>query len=325
MAPLTTDQQRDDLATRRRRKAGRRVRAVDVVPGAQSARGLLYGLITGNDAVADPAAGPVDAAHNAVSVSLVGSATAAEAPLPVARPREPAPVNESETVDQLVERVRAGTPSAEPALIDHGRAKGTADLARAPATRKRPSRPTRRLFSQALWPASTTRARGLWVAAASGLVAALALTAVLLNADRRDARAHLSSSTTASSGPSRSIANERARLASRLDPAATRRLLAASVQRSARARRAHAAKRARSSHSRRHASRARTHAQTTTASTTIAPQSTSAPVVAQSSPTSGSTSAATTPPRTGTSTASQHPGPETSNPLGGIGSCVKGC
>ena len=165
---LTTDQHRDDLEVRRRRKEARKAAspsAKPAPPSAAAARGLLGGLITGGaDRAADPA-------------SYSPERTAGQLP----RASELAPSDGTgETVDGLVERVRNGTAaiaSRQPDGIRPRRPAGTAELPVDAAPTRRGQRGEERSAGGAAPRRSVRR----WTAAGAVLVVGIGLVVVALN------------------------------------------------------------------------------------------------------------------------------------------------
>lgn len=335
MPPLITDEQKDDLAARRRRKEAREAAAArnsKVSASPEAARDLLGGLITSGpgqsagttDDAADPNGGntpPTRAREEDPGTPRVATA-----------PTKPA--REGEKIDQLIRRVREGTQTTGGealATIQQRRPKGTADLGSdAAVPRRRVSRP-RQLTTDAprLKEARkrTTRRSG---AAAMVLVAGIAVLAVVLSSAGGHGAAHAfdasASKTRFSSEGTAALGGAlRASMAAIVPELQGLARQAAAADHAARP--PHKAKREASSHAR--AARPRHQTATVVQSRTVA---TSSPPVAPSqeiqssaptpSPSMSQTSAT---PDTSTPSDSRPAGPTGSDPLGGLGSCVKGC
>jgi hypothetical protein len=328
MSPPTTEKQTDDLAARRRRKKAREPAAhgavgVPAIGSSQEARGLLGGLITGTpdvpgaSAEAGPASGTrVDEQER--SGSRFDTATA-----------PPDERSNSERVDELIRRVTAGASAmtAEtPTTNARRRATGTADLAADAAVPRR--RRSRVEEASARSPASQHQFRR-WAAPAVAVALGVSVAVFTL--------ASLGGGSTArgpgasATGANRSAVPPTLRIALRTTIAAIAPgfgALARDITRPISQRRHQADRR-----------RARTHAGASRARTAVASQShtvarpSPARAVAATSSTtpepavpSGTHQQATPYSASTTTTASNSPaGPTGSDPLGGIGSCIKGC
>lgn len=327
MAPVKTDEQRDDLAARRRRKEARQgaprpVAGPSAADTSRAARGLLGGLITGDAA------------------PMGGTATA-DPGLP--QPREPTPSKVdvstappdrvSENVDDLVRRVSAGAAAsaADAALVARRRPKGTADLAAELVPRHQHSARKRRFASTQS--VRLRRVRGLsrhrWALATAVLLIGVAGVAVAMNGPQTPSLhpAADGSSRAASTATGAAVIGQR--LSSTINDLSIG-LRALIRHAAADASRQHRVLKVRSRRRMHHPKATARRAQ---ASPTPAPIVSPAPAQSATSYQPPSTpspvqepagqAAATSQPSSTNS--SRSAGPSGSDPLGGIGSCVKGC
>lgn len=331
MSPITDDEQVDELKERRRARESR--------PGlkrgepariqfAEPARDLLGGLITSGS----PEGGqdhPVEARDTTdASPEPVSEATTyTESP---AEPAEGARQLGGEKIDELIRRVKEGTPEEADAstTIERRRPKGTADLpptARPPRTKRiRPSTPSRRRVSRP----RRTRLLGF---AATLVVAGTAVLVLTLGGGSSQLRpVRSASSPEATTGSFAAFGGALSSAIAALGPGLspfTRH--AASATPTSRPRRAQARRRPARSHLKvaRHSRRAAhetsrslpASSASTTATTSQTQTQTYAPaptLTTSQTPVSATHS---------TTSSNRSSGPTGSNPLGGIGSCVKGC
>jgi hypothetical protein len=331
MSPITDDEHVDELKERRKvreSRPGSRRAAPPRIPSAEPARDLLGGLITSGSPEGDDnrSAGDQDAADGAPPPAREATSQ------PVAgreRAESTAPVG-GEKIDELIRRVKEGTPADADAAttIERRRPKGTADLspAAAPRRRRRPTRQTTPSRGQA---PRRRRTRLLGTAATLVVAGATVLVFTLSSGPSRLSPARSDSSPTSTIGFltafGGSLNNTIAALGPELQPFARR-----AVSASHPAPRRHMAARQRTSrphvqvtrHIRR-APRQRSRAvpaSSPSTATTVQTQTYAPP------PSPVSTTSQTPVSETHSTTSSTRPsGPSGSNPLGGIGSCVKGC
>jgi hypothetical protein len=344
MSSSTTEQHRDDLAARRRRKQARESGArtddaATALQGSEAARGLLRDLITGTQ-------DPSPAEGNPVKSEL--DARARDTGLPDSSPSPGSAARattsgDGERVDELVRRVRAGTSAAAAealATVGRGRPKGTADLAADAAGKDHP----RGLATMRWQRRSGTRAVGSrrWVAvvcllAAGSAVLALAATrsgsgvpqrAADLAATRAErsqvpAFAGALGTTIATIGPALTAAS----VVTTAPAPRPRQQRAANRQREPSGQGAGAARDRRVSRGQLHSvsqSSATLGARSDTQTVATSAASTSQ-VHSYTPSTAAESSDSTAASHTSSTTSASHAGPTGSNPLGGIGSCVKGC
>lgn len=328
MSP-TTGEHIDELEARRQRRESRpSASADDRKPPrgphlGEAARDLLHGLITngprqGDETpdVPDPVA--ASSTQDVVDRSTSGP-TATEAPKGETR---------REGVDELVRRVQAGaqTMAADAATAAQKRRPiGTADLSADAAGGHQPSRAARRGFRAHVVTTAKPPGRRRWTAAAVVLAAGIALVISLSRstgprfaATGRPSIASTQLSSASIEGFGGALRSAISFVDSELRSIALRATASTRLVR-------RKAKQPRS-HSRRHVASRRNQtatqsgvppAATTTSSRSQTDTQTQAPV------TSSSQSSGTTQPSS--SSSSQPAGPTNAGPLGGIGSCVKGC
>jgi len=334
-----TDEHIDELKARRQRRQGRQAPppANGATPsGAQSAeaaRDLLRGLITNDgqhseEAPAATHAGIADEPHPRAHERDGDSDSRIAGVEAQAR-------NDGEKIDELIRRVKEGTPATgadASSTIQQRRPKGTADLSPDAAPRRRAARP--RVLGTDRPPhsdAGSKRNTRPWRVAATVLVAGTAVLLIMLGSvggHDGPVSSSTSSSRLAVARPG-SFAGLRATIAAvapQLQAVARRAAAAAQAER---ARRAAKRRLARS-----HASVKRSTHQTppeqsrpvveSSPPVTTAPQTqTYAPAPAPAPARSPSQPSAT--PQTPATNRSRPAGATGSDPLGGIGSCVKGC
>ena len=322
----TTGEHIDELETRRKRRERRQpTPGSDAKPqSGAAARELWRDLLAGAPDGKDGAEGPE--AANGAEPGPVDDAAPANAPPDEVHVPKTAGID-AEGIDELVRRVQAGTEAAAAeAAVASGqrRPAGTADLSADAVRRDRPAR--RRAPLRATWAQGQ---RPVWrgrrmVAIAVGLVAGVALLVAL-----------------GESGGHRAVATHRVAVSSTALGAASLAALTAIPNTIGAMVHRLEAEKAGQSAPRKHARRATKHPRArarryvaTPTQTALAQQS--APV-SEASPSSASsqTPAYTSPPAatnqsssTGASSSSrssQPAGPTNAGPLGGIGSCVKGC
>ncbi len=148
MSPITDDEQVDELKERRRARESRPRSNRDApprVPSAEPARDLLGGLITNGSPVGDEDRPP--GAQDGADGVPAPAREATSAPDSPGGRAEPAAQVGGEKIDELIRRVKEGTPADADAAttIHQRRPKGTADLPPSPA-----SRSAKRLASVAL-------------------------------------------------------------------------------------------------------------------------------------------------------------------------------
>lgn len=330
MSPITDDEQVDELKERRRARESRPglKRSPVRIPSAEPARDLLGGLITSGSAEAD----------DNRSAGAEAAADGAPAPTREATPESDArgeraesttPVG-GEKIDELIRRVKEGTAAdADGATtIERRRPKGTADLSPAAAPRRR-RRPARRTTPSGGPTPQKRRTRLLGIAATVVVAGTAVLLVSLSSRPSRLNPAPSHTSPTSTSGFFTAFGGELnstiAALGPELQPFARQAVSAARA-----ARRRHVVARRRPSqrhvkvaHPIRRAPRQQTRAVAASApstATTVQTQ-TYAPPSSPVSTTSQTPVSATQP----TTSSTQPSGPSGSNPLGGIGSCVKGC
>jgi hypothetical protein len=330
MSPITDDDHVDELKERRRARQSRPTLerpAPARIPSAEPARDLLGGLITSAspDGDEDRSAGAQDATDVAPgpareAISVDSGDDRAEATDRVG----------GEKIDELIRRVKEGTPADSDAAttIQQRRPKGTADLSPAAAPRRRHGR-TRTTTPARPRPPRTQRTRFFGIAATIVIVGSAGLLITLSGGSDRlsPARSDTSSTLTAGSpfGAFGALNGAIAALGPELQPFAQRAVRAA---RTSRLRRTSAHRRRTRSHVKaarhtRRASRRPTRpapasspsTATTVQTQTYAPASPPAPTTSQT-PASATHS---------TTSSTRSSGPSGSNPLGGIGACVKGC
>jgi hypothetical protein len=328
MSPITDDEHVDELKERRRARESRpgsRRAAPPRIPSAEPARDLLGGLITSGSPAGDDnrSTGAQDAADGAPAPTREATS---ESDADGERAESTAPVG-GEKIDELIRRVKEGTPAdADVATtIERRRPKGTADLspAAAPRRRRRATRQTTPSRGQAPW---RRRTRVLGIAAALVVAGTAVLVFTLGGGSGRLSQARSDSSPTSTIGFVTAFGGQLnstiAALGSELQPFARR---AVSAARAARHR--HVVARRRPSHAHvkvaRHIRRAPRQqsravpASSPSTATTVQTQSYAPP------PSPVSTTSQT--PTHSTASNTRPSGPSGSNPLGGIGSCVKGC
>jgi hypothetical protein len=328
--PPIIDEQTDELKARRQRRKGRQEPpAVNgSAPAGQSAgaaRDLLRGLITDGarrDAEGSSTTHPGGADEPAGPASPDGDDRLAWESAPKAR-------GEGEKIDELIRRVKESTAGAgveASSTLQQRRPKGTADLSRDAATSRAAGR---RRAPEALAP-TPKRHRGV-LAATVLLVGIAILLATLADTGGTSAPRGVDSSLHSS----RPAAEQPGVFGGALDAtiAAIGPELRAAAQHAAASARAanvrHEAKRRTiRSRARRARSQHRTAAVRRAAVTNSSPPPTTVPETQTYSPapapasTAGQTSVTSQP----SATSSSRPaGPTSSDPLGGIGSCVKGC
>jgi hypothetical protein len=344
MSSLTTEQQRDDLAARRRRKQAQETAApngdaVAALQSSQAARGLIRDVITGIPDQTPAGAGLEEG---------VSHTRARETDRPDSPPRVPtsrAVTSDGERVDDLVRRVKEGASAASAEAIAsgaHSRPKGTADLAADAAVKER-DRQLRISGSPRSSLAKRARIRG-WGAAAFALAIGVAIVALAINSSGSRLVGRTTDLT--------ATQTHQGEAGTEIFGGAVRKTIigvgsamkARAVLASAQARSPHRERTPNGQHSRsqirfgatrRH--RAATGQRSTSqASRAIAATSdvrASAPRLATTSeahsntpPSAGVSTSESATPHNSSTTATSHPaGPTGSNPLGGIGSCVKGC
>jgi len=330
MSPITDDEQVDELKERRRARDSRPglKRAPVRIPSAEPARDLLGGLITSGSPAGDESH-PADVPDAEDGAPAPARAATRESDARGERAEATNPVG-GEKIDELIRRVKEGTPSdADGATtIERRRPKGTADLspAAAPRRRRRPARQT----TPSHGPTPKRRRTRLLGIAATVVVAGTAV--LLVSLSSRPSRLNPAPSHTSPTSTTgfltafgRELNSTIAALGPELQPFARQAVSAARA-----ARRRHVAARRRPSrphvevaHHIRRAPRQQTRAVPVSApstATTVQTQTYAPP----SSPVS--TTSQTPVSATHQTTSSTQPsGPSGSNPLGGIGSCVKGC
>lgn len=329
MSPITEDDHVDELKERRRARQARpglKRPTPASVPSAEPARDLLGGLITSASPEGDEhrSAGAQDATDVTPGPAR-GTTSVSDSREDRAEATDRVGV---EKIDELIRRVKEGTPADADAAttIQRRRPKGTADLSPAAAPRRghRRTRPTTPLRSRA---PRTRRTRFLGIAATIVVGSAGLLITLSGGSDRLSpARSDTSSTLTAGSfGALGALNGAIAALGPELQPFAQRAVRSARTYRS---RHTSARRRRTRSHVKvarhtRRASRQPTRAApasapstaTTVQTQTNAPASPPAPTTSQT-PVSATHS---------TTSSTRPSGPTGSNPLGGIGACVKGC
>jgi hypothetical protein len=331
MSPITDDEQVDELKERRKARESRpglKRPAPVRIPSAEPARDLLGGLITSGSPERDDnrSAGVPDAADGAAAPTREATS---EPDARGERAESTAPVS-GEKIDELIRRVKEGTPADADvaATIERRRPKGTADLSPAAAPRRR-RRPTRQT-TPSRGKAPRRRRTGLLGIAATLVVAGTAVLVLTFSSGSgRLSQARTDSSPTSTTGFLTAFGGELnstiAALGPELQPFARQ---AVSAARAARHR--HVAAHRRPSHPHvkvphriRRAPRQETRAvpaSSPSTATTVQTQTYTPP------PSPASTTSQTPVSATHSTTSNTHPsGPSGSNPLGGIGSCVKGC
>jgi len=331
MSPITDEEHVDELKERRKARESRpglRRPAPARIPSAEPARDLLGGLITSGSPEGDDnrSAGDQDAADGAPAPTREATS---EPDARGERAESTAPVG-GEKIDELIRRVKEGTPAdADVATtIQRRRPKGTADLspAAAPRRRRRPARQTTPSRGQA---PRRRRARLLGIVATLVVAGTAVLVVTLSSGPGRLNPARSDSSPTSTTGFLTAFGGELnstiAALGPELQPFARQAVSAARA-----ARRRHVAAHRRPSHPHvkvphriRRAPRKQTRAvpaSSPSTATTVQTQTYAPP------PSPASTTSQTPVSATHSTTSNTHPsGPSGSNPLGGIGSCVKGC
>jgi hypothetical protein len=332
MSPITDDEQVDELKERRRARESRPRSKRDApprIPSAEPARDLLGGLITNGSPVGDEdrPAGAQDAADG---VPAPAREATSESDSPGRRAEAAAQVG-GEKIDELIRRVKEGTPAETDVAttIQQRRPKGTADLPPSSAARRahRRPRPSPRPRRHAARP-RTTRLLGI---VATVVVAGTAVLAVALNGGSSrlsPARSDSAATSTAGSvGPfGGALSSTIAALGPELRPFLQR---AVSTERTSRSRRTTARRRPTRSHTTikhrvqrhpRQPTRAVASSSPSTTATTVQTQT-----YAPASPVTSTPSQSSAPATHSTTSSTHSSGPTGSNPLGGIGSCVTGC
>jgi hypothetical protein len=329
MPPITHDEQVDELKQRRTARGSRSPRKSEAPPrssSAEPARDLLGGLITnGAPEVEQPVVdGPPDAAH----------ATPAPARETAPPPDRPTSQEVTETdvggekIDELIRRVKEGTPAdADETMPQRRRPKGTADLSPS-AMPRRSQRRTRHTVRSRRRPSSSRRALLIGCVAT---MAAVGISFLVVSLSGNSGRPRPVGSVVRSTPTTESSAAFGSDL--------TRSIAALGPELGRIARRAATAThttRTRHKVARRHPSRRRPKtarhirrsAQQPIVTASASPQtvttvqsqtytSASPPVVAPSQTAVSATHS--------TTSSTRSSGPTGSSPLGGIGSCVKGC
>lgn len=329
MSPITDDDHVDELKERRKARQSRpglKRPAPARIPSAEPARDLLGGLITSASPNGDEdrSAGAQDATDVAPgptreATSVNSGEDRAEATDRVG----------GEKIDELIRRVKEGTPADSDAAttIQQRRPKGTADLSPEAAPRRGHGR-TRTTTAARPRAPRTRRTRFLGIAATIVIVGSAGLLITLSGGSDRlsPARSDTSSTSTAGSiGAFGALNGAIAAIGPELQPFAQRAVRAARTSRLRRtsAHRRRTRSRVKAARHTRRASRRPTRPATasspSTATTvqtqTYAPASPPAPTTSQT-PVSATHS---------TTSSTRPSGPSGSNPLGGIGACVKGC
>jgi hypothetical protein len=324
----------DELKERRRARESRpssKRAAPPRIPPAEPARDLLGGLITSGshspEGDENSSAGAQDAADGA--------------PAPAGEPTSESDARESqaestarvggEDIDELIRRVKEGAPADTDVgtTIQQRRPKGTADLPRETAPRRahrrpRPSTPRRRRTAR------PRKTRLLGIAVTIVIAGAAVLVFALGGGSSRLSPARSASSSTATTGSfgafGGALNGAIAVLGSELQPFAQR---AVSSERTSRSRRtatrprparSHATVKRRARHTARQPTRAVAGSSPSTTATTVQTQT-----YAPASPPAATPSQSPVSATHSTTSSTRPSGPTGSNPLGGIGSCVKGC
>jgi hypothetical protein len=326
----TTREHIDELEARRQRREGRSSAPASKgkpprgPKSGEAARDLLRDLITNGPREGDDAPGASDAVTPSGSQGDVDGPTNG-----VTATGRPQLETRREGVDELVRRVQAG---AETMIFDAARATrkrrpiGTADLSADAAGGRQASRAGRRR-SRAEAALATKSKRQHWLLAAVGagvFVAGVAFVLSLASAGAPQPTPARSASITSARLSSASIAGFGSALRSTI-AVVDRELRAVALRASTSVRHERRKAKHPRGHSGRHPANAwhETAVQSggrATSSTTSQGQSYTQ---AQSPVTSSSQSSATTQPSS--SNGSQPAGPTNAGPLGGLGSCVKGC
>jgi hypothetical protein len=331
----TTGDHINELEARRRRRHRRQTATTDAnaprgSKPAEQARDLLRDLITNGPPQGEEAPVPSEAASASASqTDLEQSTNGASA----TEPRQPESPRDGERVDELVRRVRVSsqTIAADAASATRKRPTGTAALAADAASRRRPPNRAPHRFIQSAAHAIKANARPpRWGAAAAVLAAGIVLIVSLTSGgERRSPSAWRADSlpaqlsTAAITHFGRALRSTVAELDRELRPASR---VAAGPPRHLRRRAKHMPRhprpRAATVQHQTPAQTARPAATTSPSTTTTTTQShTYTPV--QTPDTHASQSSATAP--SSNSSSRQSAGPTNQGPLGGIGSCVKGC
>jgi hypothetical protein len=322
----TTGEHIDELQARRKRRE-RRQPTADAGAKPQTgaaARDLLRDLLTGG-----PDAGDGTKSPDSEQPKPVGGDEAPTATVPPVRvhPAEPT-VPDSEGVDELVRRVQAGTEAAAArasGASGRRRPKGTADLSADAVPQRRPTRRASLTANPArVSRAASTRRRGWTLTLLCALALGVAIAMSLGHARSRLVGTHRAAvAPTTFGAPSLSaliaIPNTIGAVVHRLEAATAGRTVAVKHARRA------------TKHPR---ARVRRH---TVQATGAAPAQQSAPVAdttssgvssprpTYTSPPAASTSQSSSTGASSSSRSGQSAGPTNAGPLGGIGSCVKGC
>ena len=331
MSPITDDEQVDELRERRRARESRPgvKRAAPVsIPSAEPARDLLGGLITSGSPQGDESdpTGVPEAADGgpAPTREATPGSDAREA-----RAESTTPVR-GEKIDELIRRVKEGTPadSEGATTIERRRPKGTADLSPAAAPRRR-RRPTRQTVPSRGQAPKRRRTRLLGIAATLFVAGTAVLVITLSSGADRLSPARSNSSPTSTTGLFTAFGDTLnstiAALGPELQPFARQAVSAAraSRQRHIAARRRPSRPHVKVTRRVRRAPRKQSRAVPVSSPSTATTAHTQT-YVPPSSPVS--TTSQTPVSASHSTTSSTHPsGPSGSNPLGGIGSCVKGC
>lgn len=331
MSSTTGDPISEFEARRKKREARRAAANDDAKPAvrpltAAQARNLFGGLITNGSEPDTNAIAPPDEARGAAKQTNGKRPEGVPAGAQSGTP--PTAARSGESVDDLVRRVTEGaqTAAADAATVTrHRRPTGTADLAPDAATRKRASEQATRREREAAPRSSALKRWVAWaLAAAVVLVAVVVLAPSFGSAGGRRAASSRGASLSPTGLAVPAVAGFGDAL--RMTIAAVDRELQAMARRAtARVKHARPTAEHHRVRPRRHAARTRQ-----AASSGAAPPATGQ----SSSTTSSQTQNYTPPPSTasgqgstaGASSSSRQPaGPTNAGPLGGIGSCVKGC
>lgn len=321
----TTGEHIDELQARRKRRE-RRQPTADPAAKPQTgaaARDLLRDLLTGGPGADDRPRTP-DSAYepNPAADDKAQAATVSAAQL---NPTEPTR-RDAEGVDEFVRRVQAGTEAiaAAASRTSSGRPMGTADLSADAVARHRPKRGALGTTHPArAWRPAWRGRRARMVALPCGLVASVAIVIVLSNGGNHLVGTHRAAAVSPtvhapSLSPLLAIPNTIGAVVARLGATTSHRTIAS--------KRAHRATKHRRAPTRHAVQPARTAPAQQSAPTSYTSSSgTSSPGSAYTPPSTASTSQSSSTGASSSSRSGQSAGPTNAGPLGGIGSCVKGC
>ena len=322
MSPITDDEQVDELKQRRTARGSRSARKPPAprVSSADPARDLLDGLITNGAPEVEPAV--VDSPADAAPAPPARAHQTARKPDPPAGPEVTQADTGGEKIDELIRRVKEGTPAADETATQRRRPKGTADLPPGVV----PQRSRRRTRAR---PSKSHKTRLIGSVATAAVVGISLLVVSLAGTSGRPHTAGSVATSTSKTQSSAAFGSGLTRAIAALGPELG--LLARRAATATNAARAHhkaARRRPARSHTktrRRTRRLPRRSAHTAPASSTQTATTVQSPTYTTTSPTPVTPSPSPVTATHPTTSTSRSSGPTGSNPLGGIGSCVQGC